>query len=346
MAREREILVAFGKNKQADIETANTAAGMIRMNKLNSSGMEPKLNTENDAEELGKGHPFAENSFNVSWDVQGQMEKYLSAEWAAWVLAYGLGKVVKSGTTPNWIYTINPLDPPADGDELPYFSHVEQMRPGENSIVDRMAVGCAVNGWTLEFGSGPGRANSKLSAEIVGSGRHVEPSLITIPAAVAEKLLPSSSLALTINGVDYVTSKDIVKGTASWKNNLMLDGGFYPGSGFQTAGDATSGAVRGRMEVGDQVCELDFTARLQHDSAEYTKMKAQTEGTAVISFTYNANNSLQLTYQRIRFQLVERGGENGIVVVNVKCLPMWHSTNKLLTVVAKCGLDGITAAEA
>jgi hypothetical protein len=61
---------------------------------------------------------------------------------------------------------------PSSGDatELPYFSFVEQIRPGAGVVLDRMVVGC-------------------------------EPSGITVPAITLEKLLPSASLTLTINGV-------------------------------------------------------------------------------------------------------------------------------------------------
>src|ERR1039458_7754622 len=70
-----------------------------------------------------------------------------------------------------------------------------------------MMPGCAVEGWTISIGSGPGRANSKINVEFHGSGKLTEPSAITMPAATVEKLLPSVSLTLTINGVDYVTRK-------------------------------------------------------------------------------------------------------------------------------------------
>lgn len=343
-ANIREILVGWGKCKQSAIGTANAVGGIWRLGKLNASFAGPKLNTENDAPEYGKGHEFAENVFKTSWDVGGQIEKYLSAEFAAWAMAFGLGKVVKSGTTPNWIYTCTPLDPVTDGIELPYFSFLEQMRPTGDAVIDRMAVGCAVEGWTLTVGSGPGRANSKLVADIVGSGKHTEPSAITLPAATAEKLLPSASLACTINSVDYVTNKNIVSLEATWKNNLRMDTGFYPGSGFQGA-DATTGAIRGRLETGDRECGLQFTARFEHDSAEITKLKALTEGTAVISLTYDINNSLTLTFQRVVFSVAELGETDGILTIQVTCQPLWHTSNGLLSVVAKCNVDGIAQSE-
>ena len=129
--RLQEVQICFGFGKQTDIATANLVAAMWRLKKLNAQLANPKLNTENDAEEYGKGHEFATTTFKTSWDTGGTLEKYLSAEMAAWAMGFGLGKVVKSGSAGNWIYTCTPLIP-ANGDatELPYFSFVEQIRPG------------------------------------------------------------------------------------------------------------------------------------------------------------------------------------------------------------------------
>src|SRR5579885_2585290 len=324
--RLQEVLICFGKQKQTDIATANTGADMWRFGKLNAALANPKLNTENDAEEFGKGHEFPTQSFQTSWDVSGTLEKYLSAEIAAWAMAFGLGKVVKSGATPNFTYTCTPLMP-ANGDaaELPYFSFVEQIRPGAGVVLDRMAVGCVVEGWTITIGSGPGRANSKITIEFAGSGKVIEPSMIAMPAATLEKLLPSASLALSIDGIDYVSNKNIVSLETGWKNNLRMDAGFYPGSGFQTAGDATSGAIRGRLEFGNRQGTLRFTARFESGSTELTKLKNQTTGTAVISLTYDANNSLEITWHKVSFE----------------CLPMFDATNGIVSAVAKCGVDSI-----
>jgi len=338
----QEIQICFGKQKQADIATANTSGQMWQLRKLNAALANPKLNTESDADEYGKGHEFATQTFNTSWDVAGQIEKYLSAEIAAWAMAFGLGKVVKSGSSPNFTYTCTPLVP-ANGDatELPYFSFVEQIRPGTGVVVDRMAVGCAVEGWTLSVGSGPGRANSKITVDFVGSGKYVEPSGITVPTATAEKLLPAASLAVSINGVDYVSNKNFVSLEASWKNNILLDLGFYPGSGFQSAGNATSGAIRGRLEFGKRQSTLKFVARFENGSTELTKLKNRTTGSASLTLSYDTNNSLAITWPKVAFSAVEVGETDGIVTVSVDCLPFWDDTNGVISAVAKCGVDGI-----
>jgi hypothetical protein len=155
--RLQEILIAFGKGKQTDIATANAAANMWQLRKLNAALANPKLNTENDADEYGKGHEFPIQSFQTSWDVNGTLEKYLGAEIGAWAVAFGLGKVVKSGTAPNFTYTCTPLIP-ANGDaaELPYFSFVEQIRPGAGRCVtalrsisvSRNAIRASVVAWS------------------------------------------------------------------------------------------------------------------------------------------------------------------------------------------------------
>ncbi len=340
--RLQELQICFGKQKQTDIQTANTAVQMWQLRKLNAQLANPKLNTENDAEEFGKGHEFAVQSFQTSWDVNGTLEKYLSAEIAAWAMAFGLGKVVKSGTAPNFTYTATPLIPSAGDDaELPYFSFVEQIRPGAGVVLDRMAVGCVVEGWTISIGSGPGRANSKITVEFVGSGKFAEPSNIVIPSATLEKLLPSASLTLSINGVNYVTNKNIVSLETAWKNNVRADGGFYPGSGFQTPGDATSGAIRGRLEFGNRQGTIKFVARFENGSSELTKLRSQTTGTATIGLSYDANTSLEITWQKVSFATAELGETDGIVTVSVDCLPMWHETNGIVSAVAKCGIDNI-----
>jgi hypothetical protein len=340
--RLQEVLIGFGKGKQTDIATANLVANVWQLKKLNAALANPKLNTEDDSQEYGKGHEFATTLFKTSWDAPGTIEKYLGAEIAAWAMAFGLGKVVKSGTSPNFTYTCTPLFP-ANGDaaELPYFSFIEQIRPGAGAVIDRMAVGCSVEGWTITIGSGPGRANSKITIEFISSGKVTEPSGITLPAATAEKLLPSASLALTINGVDYVTSKNIVSLETSWKNNIQADAGFFPGSGFQTPGDAASGAIRGRLEFGNRQGMLKFVARFDNASTELIKLKNQTTGTAVIALTFDANNSLTITWQKVAFATAEVGETNGIVTVAVDCTPLYDTTNGIISAVAKCTVDGI-----
>jgi len=338
--RMQEIRICFGFRKQTDIGTPNSAANMWQLRKLNPQFANPRLNTENDALEYGKGHEFAVQSFATAWETAGTLEKYLTAEFAAWAMAFGLGKVVKSGTSPNFTYTCTPLIPAnGDPDEPPYFSLVEQIRPGANAVLDRLMVGCAVNSWTLQVSKGPGRDNAKLSVEFLGSGKYVEPSSITMPSPTVEKLIMSASLALSVHGTDYVASKRIVSLEAGWNNNLMRD--YYPGSGFQSSGDPTSGAIAGRLLLGNRQATLRFVALFEAGAQELTRLRNQSTGTAVISLSHNTNNSLELTFHKVAFASVEVGETDGFVTVAAECTPMWDDTNGVLSAVAKCNVDNI-----
>lgn len=347
MARMNEVLIGLGFCAQDDISTANTASGIKRIRKVNPEIAALTLATEDDANEIGSGNEFATNVFRTNWNFGVSITKYCTSEFMAWLMAMSLGGGAgKSGTTPNYTYTNVPLVPVTDGLELPYFSYLEQIRPGASALLDRIAIGCAVNDWTLTIRKGPGRASAQVTVNIVGSGKHDAASGITMPSELAEHLLQSASLACTINSVDYVAAKSIRELTLSWNNNIDLDDGFYPGSGFQTAGDGTSGAVRGRLQIGPQrSLALDYVCDFDAGATEETKLLAGTEGTAVLSLTYDTNNSWQATIQRVQFGAVQPDQDNGTLVQRVSCRNLWHSSNGLITTVSKCTVDKIGEAE-
>ena len=120
-----------------------------------------------------------------------------------------------------------------------------------------------------------------------------------------------------------------------------MDAGFYPGSGFQTSGDATTGAIRGRLEFGNRAGALKFVARFDHNSTELTLLKAQTTGTAVIHLQFDANNSLDITWQKVAFATAEVGETDTIVTVAVEATPIYDTTNGIITAVARCNVDAI-----
>lgn len=334
-ANIRETSIAFGKKKQSAIGTANVLGDLWKLDKINASLADIQLKTESNAPDIGKGHEFETASYLTNWDVQGQIEKYATGNFAAWAFSYALGKVVKSGSGP-YLYTITPLNPVNDGIELPSFSFLEAIRQGGSAVLDRMAVGCVVDSLEYTIGSGPGRANHKITVGFVGTGKLTEPSAITHPAATAELRLPQATAAITINGVNYVSSKNIVLARFGWQNNHRLDAGFYPGSGTQDGA-----AIRGRMEFGDRVCAFSFVARFENGSAEITKLKAQTSGTATIQTTYSANEDLLITLQQMVFRAVVIGDTDGIVTVAVEGGPQYHTSNGLVTVVATTATNDI-----
>lgn len=339
--RLQELILGFGKGKQADIATANTAPNVWRMNKTNRQIHNAQPVNEDDAEELGKGHEFATTQYKSHIEPAGiTIEKYNSAEIAAWTWAFGLGKVAKTGTEAPFTYTCTAQDPVTDGIELPYTSYIEQVRPGASVVHDQMFVGCAVRSFRFRITKGPGRVNSTVTVDLIHSGKVTTPSAITLPAATAENLLNAYSLACTINGVDYIGAKTF-ESLEMGIDNEFIDG-HYPGSGM----DDDDYQIQGRLEVARRVPVFNFVARYKAGSLELAKVRALTDGTAVVNLTKDSGNSMVVTWQKVGFQTAVLGESDGLITVQVTGKPMYHATNGLVTAVCKCGVDGICEAPA
>jgi hypothetical protein len=311
---------------------------MWRVTNLNARPWPQNPVNEDDASEAGKGHEFASQLFKSHYmPPEYELRKYLSSEIAAWAFSFALGNVVKSGTNP-YTYTITPILGSTNPTELelPYFSFVQQIRPGGSSVLDQMFKGCAIRSLRLVVNNSPGRQSAMLYITLVTTGQYTEPSVITIPAAITLNEMNAALIsALTINGIDYYTSaKDFISCEWVWDNAFR--GGFFVGSGSQDGFQ-----TQGRFEVGDRGHGFSYVARYKNGSTELTKLRALTTGTANLVFTKDSSNSLDITEQKLGFRVAELGETDGIVTVGVTGVQQYHASNGLVTVVAKCAVDGI-----
>ena len=333
MANINELIQGWGFKKQADITTANVLAGIWRHTNLNTKPWAKVPVNEDDRAEIGKGHEFPTQLFKSHYNMPThEISKYASSEFLAWTMAFSLGNVVLTGTGP-YTYVITPAlgATSTSGLELPYFSFVQQIRPGGSAILDEILLGCAVKGWKLSIKNSPGRASAMCSVECVATGKYTTPSGITLPAATALHEFNAGMItALTINGVDYLTGgsgKQFISMDASWDNNFRP--GFFPGSGTQDGYQ-----VQGRFEWGDRTFGIQFVVRVQAGSTEYTKLINQTTGSATITLSSDASNSFSMVVQKMGFSVVELGNTDGIVTLQVTGVQLYDATNGLLTVTA------------
>ncbi|HXP88828.1 MAG TPA: hypothetical protein VN841_29170 [Bryobacteraceae bacterium] len=331
-SRIQQKVLALGKAKQTSITTI--ASSFLTFKQLNAQIASPMFTTENDAPEIGKGHEFATAVYPVSFETSGDLEKYGTTEFVVWAWAYALGNVAQTGSGP-YAYTLTPINP-GTTIELPYLTVVEQMAEGGGNSIDNAYIGCAIEEVMNEITYGAGRATHKCTVKWVGSGKLTSPSGVSAPALTTEHHMLSGSAAITINGVDYVGTKKILSVSLGWKNNLLLNTGFFPGSGIQSGA-----AIRGRLEIGARVPTFSFRARLLQASDEYTKLVAQTTGTAVVTVQYDANDSVTWTWQQISYGVVVNGEADGIVDVTVTIIPQYQSSNGVVTVTANCAITGI-----
>lgn len=344
-ANIHELLFALGVRQQTDLVTANIAADMICLPTATSDAGDITPITEDDAKDFGKGHAFATTQFVNAWDAQFQPTYFLSSEILAIALAFCLGKAAKATAGSGFAYTCTPLDPVADGIDMPSLTVGQQIRPGVSAYLDRAALGVVVDEFSVTIRRGPGRANSQIRLSLVGTGLKAEPSGITFPALSTPHLLPSSGLSLTIIGTNEVSLKVIEELTFGWRNNVRKESGFYPGSGFQTSGDASSGAVRGRMEQGDPEPFLSFTVRLRAGAPEYAQLSALTTGTAVIGLTGpnvgSVAHGATITYQKVAFKAISLGDADGIATLRIDCSVQKHASNGVVTAVVTTGVNHI-----
>lgn len=319
----------LGKAKQADFITAS--ASFLRLRKLDTDPTSAIINFEDDAGEIGKGDEFAGQVFPVAKDFRTNIEKYASAEFTTWAWAYALGGVTELTGT----YTLIPIDV-ATTIQGPVFSVVAQLDEGGGSAIDNLYYACAVSSVRMAFTYGPGRQSSKCTVGIVGSGKVLSPSAVVLPALTSEHHLASASMVVTINGVDYVAAKTLLSVNLGWDNSLLEAPGYFPGSGVQDGA-----AIRGRLESGNRAASFDFEARLGTASLEYTKLKAQTSGPAVITLSFDSTHTVTWTYAAVQYKAVTNSEADGIATVKVMVSPISNGTDPVVSVSAKCGITGI-----
>lgn len=343
-ANIRETLIAIGFAPQTDLPTPNDALQMFSVTKTNATLSVVNPNVETDAQDTGKGDEFPTQTFPTSMDTAVAVEKYNSSEFAAWLFCFSTGKATKTpaGTT-GFTYVAEPSDPVVNCINLPPFTYGEQIRPAPDSVIDRAMVGMVVQDWTLNMESGPGRANCRLSCNLVGTGKVVAPSGITPwPVVTTEHFLNAASAQITINGIDYILSASFVSLEMKSTNNVRLDTGFYPGSGV----DENGFALRGRMEYGDRVYSLTFVARAQRGSQEYLNLINQTPGPGSITLKgalieTGEYHSMDIEIPKLILTSVVNGDQNGIVTVNCTATLIKLPDQPLLTMGATTTMDGI-----
>jgi hypothetical protein len=248
-------------------------------------------------------------------------------------MAFSLGNVTMSGGTAGspFQYVIVPALGATNptGIELPYFSFVQQIRPGGSAILDEILVGCAIKGWKLAIKNSPGRASATISAECVATGQYTTPSGITLPAATTLNEFNGGMVtALTINGINYLaggSANNFVSLDASWENNFRP--GFFPGSGTQDGFQ-----IQGRFEWGDRSFSVQFVVRVQAGSQEYANLINQVTGPATITFTRDTNNIFTMAIQSMGFNVVELSNTDGIATMQVTGVQLYNATNGLVTV--------------
>ena len=255
---------------------------------------------------------------------------FLTSEMLAFAFAFGLGN--SAATTPAAGAFRHTAVAQSSSIDLRPFSIAEKLA-ADGAHLDRVLIGQVVSGWTVQLNSGVGRQAAKLIIDYSGTGKRTEPSGLTLPAAATLHALNAGSMTITINGTNYVTGGNIVSLEFGFRNNVREDK-FFPGSGTQDGAQ-----IGGRMEHGNREAFLRFVARLRTSSDEFTKVSAQTAGTAVVTaqgalITGSTFHDMSVTFHQVVFRTAVVAENDGIATVNVECGVQKHASNGLMTAYA------------
>jgi hypothetical protein len=328
MALLQELRTAIGFKRQTDLVTPLTAADMWSLRQTNRSVPQPILMTENDKEDIGKGI-WTTMIYPTNWDVAFPWEAYLTSENAAQVCAFALGKVTETVAGTGTQYVIKPLDQNADClQDMPTTTYLSYLASCNEDVIDTALLGVGCESFMIRLASGPGRANSTMTSNWVGTGNFVSPSTIIVPAFTTEHSLNAGgTVTLNINGNDYIVNKKFVSAEFGYANAIKLDQGFYPGSG-----STHNASIRGRMRRGVPTVTLNFVAEFEHDSNELDLFYAQTTGTATIKIDGAVigagpqKHSLQAVFAKVVFRAAVIGENDNTLTLAVECEVLQDTT--------------------
>jgi hypothetical protein len=325
------------------LQTALAAADMLALSQTNRTIGIPELVNETNEDDLGKGHEWATQVFKSHWNVNQPWDGRLSSQNAALLAVFGLGSYstpVPVGTG-GFKYTCVPLDNLTEGLEMPSTTFLQTVRQAGDFLLDNALIGMVCEEFGFKFTSGPGRENALMSSVWVGCGKYTTPSTIALMEATIEDLLNSGgAVTLTAGGVDYIATKRFLDLNFNFKNNIMLDQGFYPGSGLQNGAN-----IRGRMRHGKRAIALQIAAEMEHDSAELANYLNQTEVTASILIEGAAlgavKHALEITIPRVIVKAAPIGDNNNILSITPDFAFLKHSTNGVLTIAVTTDVNNI-----
>lgn len=342
-ANIRELLSAVAIHKQTGIAVLPSAADFITMSKVNAAASNVNYINETDALDIGKGDEWARQVISSHIDAAVDFEKYASSEIGAFIAVFGLGSWVETADTGTSQYVAQPLDPVMGGIELPYTAYVEKVRTGAATVIDRALRGAVVQSWSLELTSGPGRQNTKMNFQLVGTGDIVQPSGVLIPTTPMFEHAVKPTL-FTIGAENYVTERSFVSLSLTYNNNIRLDQGCFPGSGY----DSSLYQKRGRLENGDRTITLQLVARMRAGSTEFDKLKAKTHGpTSVlcngetIAGTPPSPNDFKVDFPDSIISAAVIGDDAGILTVQVDVTPVRLPGQPIMFVTVNTPLAGV-----
>lgn len=159
-----------------------------------------------------KGHDYATERREVERNVSFGMSFDADTWLLGWAFAFGMGKVtsVLLGGGPGYKHTFKPLDPSADGKDLPVTTIYREW--ANVAAAKGRLHACGVRNVELTF---PPSGVVQLAVEVIGSGQETTGALASPPAIPSLNLLHSNDMLFQFGaqGAPGDVSAEIVRGS-------------------------------------------------------------------------------------------------------------------------------------
>jgi hypothetical protein len=285
---ESQRLFAISARPQDDYDTptdTSDEANFVALQFTDKDFARLTPGVEDNAEDA-HGSEFAGEEYLEDWDVEAPHSIALSSEIIGYLLYLAFGSVVTDQPSainhPLVFRHVFTLLNHNTTRQLPVASLAEIIGTAHNVLHPSMLL-------KMLSMSGDGRKRITCSTQFHGSGREIQPSGLSY--AQIKALVDAQNLHYFFNSQAKATIADAgtllnaenlsaVRKFRSWEwainNNPDTDNGYAPGADkWQTAGDATSGAVRAEMLNGLRQLTASQVVRLRSDSEERAALKAR-----------------------------------------------------------------------
>ncbi len=291
MAIGQQVTVAVSKSAQTAIgDLPTTASEYLRLGTTSRTPPYAIPVNEDTRQETGGGSEFPDDIIPSHKEFTYAIEAVLTSHLAAFIVAHGIGKVVKTLTGP-FQYDGLVRARGTDSDDVSTFGLIGLI---EGTDYDRAYSGCSIASWEITVVKGKGRTTSTVVINVVGTGKETKPSAIVIPAKLPIFDLKSASLAFNFDSFNYTADARINRLTLGMDFGLSDEDPYPAGSGVDVDGYATGN----RMRQGDRSFTLGFDADFV-DSVDLDKVSDRTEGITTLSLIHTAAaEALSFTFPR------------------------------------------------
>lgn len=328
MPRSIEVLSVSSLKQQAAYGTAIGNADLTFSHPFTGDGfIKPTFTKFNDADSMGKGDEWPRTQGNLTCDVQLSRTFDGSNVALARAFAFSMGKVSTTQPDPlsapnTYEHTIEYMDIKTLGLQLPCSTAVEKTADYRDYLFrDLVTKAVKLNG-TL---------GKQITVQVdeIGSGYYEQATLTDFPEVMPVSFLKTADATITIDSTDI--SAGLRSISFNLTNELDEAGGYHPGSPKlpQSMGRFQ---VRGHCLLKKRKVELTFKIKMENDDLN-EDMLLNTERAIVLSAVGDTiedtyNYKFELIVPRAKFQKVEVGVEDGMLIYDCSVLLIYDPTIK------------------